>query len=312
MVEFTDCLIGFMLIIFSVRIKASIDLNGIYGSLERAEFVYQRPSLTKPGGVLFLAHGCSHSATDWWPKSTTCVDCIGLPVETTIVKEAIKRNYFVVALSSSNREHKCWSNDDIEISAKLIKHIYSEFLTEDFTIPLYLLGGSSGGSFVGILGSSQVTKPLVSAVCIQIMSLRSYAQLPPTLFVLMTKDANTLRNVQSRLTKLSNQSSDYNTHKVLKVDEQKITPSFFFDHGQALTMVDSQTLHSEFVRKAVISASTHLLHVDPRTPESTWREVRHCTFRIICLENDLSIVPFFRWLKKHCLMWTPSWRTAVE
>jgi hypothetical protein len=299
MTKLTNYVLILLTIVYSVQIKASIDLNGIYESLERAEFVYQRSSLVKPVGVLFLAHGCSHSATDWWPKSSTCNDCIGLPVETTIVKEAIKRNYFVVALSSNNREHKCWSNEDIEISAKLINHIYTKFLTEDFTIPLYLLGGSSGGSFAGILASSQVTKPLVSAVCIQIMSLRSYAQLPPTLFVLMTKDTNTLRNVQSRLTKLSNQSSDFNAHKVLKVAEQRISPSFFFDHGQALTLADSQTLHGELVRGAVISASTHMLQIDPRSPESTWREVILSVLH--ALKRDLLYVCFKRLPRRPCL-----------
>lgn len=28
-------------------------------------------------GLLFLAHGCSHSATDFWERSEACPNCLG-------------------------------------------------------------------------------------------------------------------------------------------------------------------------------------------------------------------------------------------
>ena len=56
-------------------------------------------------GLLILLHGCSHSATDFWPAGEHCEDCIGLPVEKTIVAKTLSEGLAVVAMSSSNREH---------------------------------------------------------------------------------------------------------------------------------------------------------------------------------------------------------------
>ena len=52
------------------------------------ELVYQTPerALNKTSvALLFLAHGCSHSATDFFDKGPLCKKCIGLPIERHIV-----------------------------------------------------------------------------------------------------------------------------------------------------------------------------------------------------------------------------------
>ena len=53
------------------------------------EYIYQYPPLSNLDaviGVLFLAHGCSHAATDFWSHNErTCPRCRGLPVEKAIV-----------------------------------------------------------------------------------------------------------------------------------------------------------------------------------------------------------------------------------
>jgi len=53
------------------------------------EYIYQYPPLSNLDaavGVLFLAHGCSHAATDFWSQyERTCPQCHGLPVEKAIV-----------------------------------------------------------------------------------------------------------------------------------------------------------------------------------------------------------------------------------
>jgi hypothetical protein len=50
-------------------------LNGTYellkvGESDSVELVYQAPD--NATAVLLLAHGCSHSATDWWPRGAHC------------------------------------------------------------------------------------------------------------------------------------------------------------------------------------------------------------------------------------------------
>ena len=71
-----------ILLLFSISfIRSTADelrLNGVYmkDALTGAEFVYQRP-IVPIVGIVFMAHGCSHSSTDWWPKGSGCADCIG-------------------------------------------------------------------------------------------------------------------------------------------------------------------------------------------------------------------------------------------
>ena len=176
-------------------------------------------------------------ATDWWSHSPSCPQCIGLPVEREIVLEALRQDILPVALSSSNRAHKCWTGRDIPVASRLITHIYTHYLHSDYSIPLYLLGASSGGSFVGMLAQSKSTKPKVSAICVQIMALNNYSSLPPSLFVLMTRDATTLHHVERNAPHLKDCT-------VLRVEEKAITPTFFYDHGQALSKEDSAAVHA--------------------------------------------------------------------
>ena len=71
------------------------------------EVVWQKPA--GASRVLFLAHGCSHGAIDFWKHSKGCPKCIGLPEELTIVRTALARRYMVVAISSMDREFsRCW------------------------------------------------------------------------------------------------------------------------------------------------------------------------------------------------------------
>ncbi len=122
----------------------------------------------QPRGVLFVAHGCSHSGSDWWPPSQRCQHCLGLPEEMIVRRavrpvllpflqghaampgpcnnstircagcnlllvcrkmhagmaaqrprsrhfarhstQAVERGYAVIAVSSFDRETKCWHN----------------------------------------------------------------------------------------------------------------------------------------------------------------------------------------------------------
>ena len=64
----------------------------------------------RPRAVILLAHGCSHGAVDFWPRDRVrCPRCKGLPEEARIVRAALARDFFVVALSSADRRgSRCW------------------------------------------------------------------------------------------------------------------------------------------------------------------------------------------------------------
>ena len=119
----------------------------------QTELVYHLPDNQPITGVLFLAHGCSHGATDWCTRGTSHRElqtdnnnshamCRGLPVELSIVRKALAKGLLVVVTSSSNREHKCWTQKDIAPTLQAIKYVYSKVLLTEGTqkVPLYLMG----------------------------------------------------------------------------------------------------------------------------------------------------------------------------
>lgn len=42
---------------------------------------------------MFLAHGCVHSAHNYWPQSEECPECRGLPEELSHTLQALKLGY---------------------------------------------------------------------------------------------------------------------------------------------------------------------------------------------------------------------------
>jgi hypothetical protein len=47
--------------------------------IEGTEVVWAKPSGSgPPKGLLLAFHGCSHAAIDWFPRSDSCKDCIGV------------------------------------------------------------------------------------------------------------------------------------------------------------------------------------------------------------------------------------------
>lgn len=245
------------------------------------EMVYQLPSpLDSIKGVLFVAHGCSHAATDWWPQSTSCPKCTGLPVEMSIVREAVfNRKFAVIAISSGNRIHKCWSAKDIPKVQRAIQYFYGGVL-EGRTLPLYALGASSGGSFVGFLAQQTKMSPSVASICVQISSVGGdrLSDLPPTMFVLMSRDAHTLSHVTAV-------SDVIRTKSIVKTSPKIITPDYFSQHSNNfITLSESRILQSSLVKEKFIDADSLLLLEDPR--ETPWREV------FILLNNFLSQLVF--------------------
>jgi hypothetical protein len=250
--------------------KSSLD--GIHQLHDGIEFVYQLPQnieTLKLRGVVMLAHGCSHQSTDWWPKGKSCPNCIGLPVETSIVKDGLERNFAMIAITSDNRLHKCWTDPDISRVTKVIDFFYINIL-KDYakSLPLHLLGGSSGGGFVGYLAQSTMLSPIPQSICVQISPLKVLSNYfkTPVLFVLMPKDDSTLRRVERTSSKLKS------FNKILRAEDKAITPTFFFDHSHGeISKGDSAKVYQSFLESQYINAGSLKLLDDPRTTD--WRTV---------------------------------------
>ena len=200
------------------------------------EYVYQYPpisNLDASSGVMILAHGCSHSALDFWPKfDLTCPKCKGLPIEKSIVLESLSRDYIVVAISSLDTKTRCWDTSSKSLDLKRVEHAIENIRNKinlPTNIPNFIIGASSGGMFASPLaihlneqakgkiadtGTKITPRPHleVTAINVQISTIprslwkRTYIDetlLPSIHFVHMSRDNRLKNNILDFLEKSS-------------------------------------------------------------------------------------------------------------
>ena len=180
--------------------QTSMELAGTRTLVDdEIEVVYQAPAST-PRGVLLILHGCSHRATDAWPKSDKCPECTGLPIETRVVAEALARNWAVAAVTSHNRRSGCWSQRDVDRIAKATGYVRRVTNAGPATVSL---GASSGGSIA-------VLVPGAVACVAQIMAspLELDARHPPVRFVHMSRDTHRAAMIHHQVSVLKERGVD--------------------------------------------------------------------------------------------------------
>ncbi|XP_008791861.1 uncharacterized protein LOC103708619 isoform X1 [Phoenix dactylifera] len=161
----------------SIQFQPSVEfMNG-------TNLIWQIPK--SPKAVLFLAHGCNGQAANFWDKSPSCQNCVGLPEERLIVLHALERRFAVLSVSSLGR---CWSFGKEKENVKwIIKWWIEKNKLEK--LPVTALGASSGGYFVSALAAeikfSSITIMIAEGRFDSMAIPESY---PPTLFVHMPKD----------------------------------------------------------------------------------------------------------------------------
>ncbi|KAF2314800.1 hypothetical protein GH714_033621 [Hevea brasiliensis] len=62
------------------------------------DVIWQIPDLAK--AVIFLAHGCNGRAVNFWDRSPSCPNCVGLPEERLLVLHALVHKFAVLTISS--------------------------------------------------------------------------------------------------------------------------------------------------------------------------------------------------------------------
>ncbi|PXF46841.1 hypothetical protein BWQ96_03370 [Gracilariopsis chorda] len=266
--------------------KIPLLLNGTkQTTADGTEFVFQ--IARKRQGTVLLIHGCSHSATDWFPASPGCRDCIGLPEEMRIVYISLLSGYSVVSVSSTDRKRKCWHTHPEARLGSDYQRVDSALLeaknlgVHDSSKPLFVLGVSSGGLFASSLPLRFYVDGVISIVSSSVVSLwtdeffSSHAIYTPHVFTHMAyRDGRTAQMVASSISKLQRMGVpciDF------KVDPKAVTPEFLTD---ALSHLN-RTVASEIV--AALNAAGHLDSVwrlisDPRG--SSWRKaLQHMRFQ---------------------------------
>ncbi|GLC39963.1 hypothetical protein PLESTB_001632400 [Pleodorina starrii] len=271
--------------------------GGKYEDIDGIEAVWQAPPAGTPRrGVVFIAHGCNHGAIDFWPRSSSCPKCIGLPEEMNVTLHCLLRGYAVVAVSSAAREgSRCWQSpfgggggdpwDYNQGSAPVdwmrVRRVLDVLLPREqlspssspsLALPLFAVGASSGGAFV--LGLPLVMPGAWAGLAVQIMGgppglLRRYRSLnqsapwPPTMFVHMPRDQNLAQLVEANLEELG--EGGVRTHEI-RVRPQPLTPLYLAQ--RCAPEVDERTSRAVYdaLKSADYLDARGFLRHNPRSP----------------------------------------------
>lgn len=228
--------------------------------------LWQEPD-AKPEGILFVAHGCSHSNTDWFVDCKVHNEsCIGLPEELGIVQLAHKPPFHlvVVAVSSTNRKSKCWEQRDGPVVAEILRFFQRQYPD----IPVIAFGASSGGAFVsailplhfeGLRGYiAQIAPPPRTGV--------STSSTIPGVFITMSRDQHITRLVKHYVSNHSKKS-----HRHIQLNPLALTPTFFHDRIPRLYTPSQSAAMVRALVQADLLDQDGLLRYDPR--RSGWRPV---------------------------------------
>lgn len=162
----------------------------------------------RPAAVVFIAHGCSHSARDVFVAGAD------LPEEAAWARAALARRLAVVAVSSGDREgSRCWRAADAPPVARALAEVARR--ERWVGLPLFAVGASSGGAFVSTApawlppaGGGPSAFPLrLRGLGVQISSVPSVektitASYPPVAFVHMPRDERTAAEVDVAVERL--------------------------------------------------------------------------------------------------------------
>lgn len=194
-------------------------------SSDDGRYIYEVPRDIPVKGIALLLHGCGHGAIDFWTPSLGCPGCLGLPGELRVTDIALRHGYAVLAVSSVDRDTKCWrpnaqgQGPDYEV----VRHSLSQ-LEAVVTIAfgrrtaaavskqLIVFGVSSGGTFASTLPFTshgenihgiiyEVARP---APMWRGQLRNSSSPYPPTVFIHMgNRDKGTADYVNNAIAELS-------------------------------------------------------------------------------------------------------------
>ena len=252
--------------------------GGTLEVLRGTEITWQKPPLFVKA-VLFVAHGCGHSALDFFDRSKTCQQCIGLPEEKAVVKHALEAGFLVIAASSKDRAGtRCWSvktpgqDDDDGAAVRRAIHTIVERELPRQKLPLFAFGASSGGSFVQTL---PLYAPEMVAVVAQIapgltvISPEGFRMPPsktPTAFSHMPRDASTAKKIRGAvktLKQLHIATEEWEAHPL------PVPDTFFAERIEAVQGDQSMALVQALRKGGIIDLNTEMLRTDPR--DGRWR-----------------------------------------
>lgn len=231
------------------------------------DLIWQIPD--SPKAVLFLAHGCSGRASNFWDKSPNCPSCVGLPEERFIVLHALARKFAVVAISSKG---ECWSLGEERLVVRgMIQWWISERKLDK--LPMYAMGASSGGYFVSALAKELRFRGIALMIAEGVFShLDITKNYPATLFVHMPKDEKRRWKIEKYLVVMRDKGIDVAEVKCM---EFPLTPQFFANRIPGFSQDLSEKLFIVFKVKGFIDENGYMRDDGRTIPWKTAIEERN-------------------------------------
>ncbi|PKA54584.1 hypothetical protein AXF42_Ash000419 [Apostasia shenzhenica] len=243
------------------RSKATVKLQPSLGSMNGTDLIWQIPH--SPKAVLFVAHGCNGKAANFWDKSSSCPNCVGLPEERLLVLHALERNMAVLAISSVG---KCWTYGKEKENIKwIIKWWTVKYRLEN--LPLLALGASSGGYFVSALATEMRFCSIVLIIAEGVFNaIDASKDYPPTLFVHMPKDRRRMESIKLNMESLRMKGIPI---KEVRSMEFSLTPKFLSHRIPGLDQALSIRLFEVFRERGFIDEQGYMKR-DGR--ETNWKQ----------------------------------------
>ncbi|OVA00203.1 hypothetical protein BVC80_8695g18 [Macleaya cordata] len=241
--------------------KSLVQLHPTSEFRNGTDLIWQIPD--SPKAVLFLAHGCNGRAVNFWDRSPSCPNCVGLPEERLIILHALARKFAVLTISSSGR---CWSFWE---EGSIVKGIIRWWVEKNKLekLPLVALGASSGGYFVSALANDMSFSSIALMIAEGVFGGMDIPDnYPPTLFVHMPKDRTRMRLIGENMETLRQRGVDVAEVKCM---EFPLTPNFLSDRISGLDEAVSVKLFELFHEKGFVDENRFMRN-DGRA--TRWKE----------------------------------------
>jgi len=246
------------------------DING-------TDVLYVEPD--EINGILFVAHGCSRSHTDWF---VDCERCIGLPEERAIVMEGLELGFIVVAISSKDRHRKCWGrSEDVERVGPVLQEMSNRYGSN---WPILLFGVSSGGAFVNMAATPLVREyglPVIGFIS-QIFAATFLKDTTSKcrVYITMNKDEATDHQAEGLVTSILRPTSR-NLH--IRIPPLPIQSDYFTKRIPEISFEQSKEMAASLKTKGFLDENDFLID-NPR--QSDWRAVIQPILPLAGLERD--------------------------
>ncbi|XP_048562109.1 uncharacterized protein LOC125542929 [Triticum urartu] len=237
------------------------------------EVLWQLPP-GPPRAAVFVAPGCTIRATDFFDASPGCPRCAGLPEERRFTREALRRGYAVLAVSS---RAECWSldaasasGDGSELAAvgSVIEWWVKEQHPELGGLPLVGIGASSGGYFVSALAARVRFNSVAIVIAEGVFAAMEEIPpgYPPALFVHMPRDADRAQMVAASIDKLKSKHVDV---REIQCDAFAVSAEFLAARIPGLTPTVADGLVDVLRHKSFLDEKGFLKNDGRSTP---WKE----------------------------------------